>query len=155
MMWKTLPEEDIGNYDALLDAIDWDKNLDPDFEKNRFMAPMPARPFEQTNPQGYFETWICFKSEDFSAKELTIQPQTTVTIKDSAAYGLILMQGYGKFGEWTVETPSIIRYGQLTADEFFVSESAAIEGVVITNNSITEPMVIIKHFGPENPDLVV
>jgi len=34
-----------------------------------------------------------------------------------------------------------------------VSESAAKSGVVIQNNSSTEPMVILKHFGPNNPDV--
>ena len=53
-----------------------------------------------------------------------------------------------------VETPALIRYGQLTNDEFFVSEKAAMEGVKIVNSSSTDPIVMLKHFGPENPDLV-
>ena len=54
-----------------------------------------------------------------------------------------------------VETPALIRYGQLTYDEFFVTEAAAKEGVTITNPSKSDPLVILKHFGPENPDLEV
>ena len=68
---------------------------------------------------------------------------------------LIMMQGHGKMGVWDIETPALIRYGQLTNDEFFVSEKAALEGVTITNNSTTDPIVMLKHFGPENPDLVM
>ena len=45
--------------------------------------------------------------------------------------------------------------GQLTSDEFFVSESAAREGVVIANPSATDPIVMLKHFGPGNPDLTL
>jgi hypothetical protein len=56
-------------------------------------------------------------------------------------------------GVWDVETPTLIRYGQLTHDEFLVSESAARAGVVIHNPSPTDPIVMLKHFGPENPDL--
>ena len=63
------------------------------------------------------------------------------------------MQGHGKMGVWDIETPSMIRYGQLTSDEFFVTETAAKEGVTITNLSKTDPIVILKHFGPDNPDL--
>ncbi|MDH4298994.1 MAG: hypothetical protein OEV74_22190, partial [Cyclobacteriaceae bacterium] len=85
--------------------------------------------------------------------ELTVFPGATVTIKDSAAYGMIMMQGHGKMGEWNVETPALIRYGQLTNDEFFISEKAARQGVAITNASTTDPLVMLKHFGPENPDL--
>ena len=36
---------------------------------------------------------------------------------------------------------------------FFVSEQAAKEGVVITNRSTTDPIVMLKHFGPGNPDM--
>jgi hypothetical protein len=120
---------------------------------NRFMAPKPVRPLKEM--QGYVENWICYKSDAFSAKELTIAPGATVTIKDSAAYGIIMMQGHGKMGVWEVETPSMIRYGQLTNDEFFISENAAVAGVTIVNYSKTDPIVMLKHFGPGNPDLVL
>ena len=80
-------------------------------------------------------------------------PGATVAIKDNAAYGIILMQGHGKFGVWNIDCPALIRYGQLTNDEFFVSEQAAKEGISITNYSSTDPIVILKHFGPGNPDL--
>jgi hypothetical protein len=66
---------------------------------------------------------------------------------------MIMMQGHGKMGVWNVETPSLIRYGQLTNDEFFVSESTAKEGVKIVNESDVDPIVMLKHFGPGNPDL--
>ncbi len=69
------------------------------------------------------------------------------------AYGLIMMQGHGRMGVWDVETPTMIRYGQQTNDEFFVSEVAAKEGVTITNPSTCDPLVMLKHFGPDNPDL--
>ena len=82
-------------------------------------------------------------------------PGQTVTIRDSAAYGLIMMQGHGKMGVWDIETPALIRYGQLTNDEFFVTEKAALEGVQITNTSTTDPIVMLKHFGPGNPDLAL
>jgi hypothetical protein len=74
-------------------------------------------------------------------------------VTDAGAYGLIMMQGHGTMGAWDVETPSLIRFGQLTHDEYFVSEGAARAGVTITNPSKSDPIVMLKHFGPENPDL--
>ena len=68
---------------------------------------------------------------------------------------MIMMQGHGKMGVWDIETPALIRYGQLTNDEFFISEKAAMEGVKIVNTSATDPIVMLKHFGPKNPDLVL
>jgi hypothetical protein len=79
-------------------------------------------------------------------------PKRSVVIKDAAAYGLIVTQGYGMFGSHRVCTPSMIRYGQMTEDELFVSAAAAAEGVKIENLSSSDPLVILKHFGPGNPE---
>ncbi len=153
LLWKDTPKDRSGDVDWLLSVIDWDLNVDPDFAKNRFMAPIPVKPLEQMEADGYIENWICYKSDAFSAKELTVLPGATVTIKDAAAYGFITMQGHGTFGAWDIETPALIRYGQLTYDEYFVTESAAQAGIKITNLSKSDPIVMLKHFGPANPDL--
>ena len=155
LLWNGTPKESIGDYEALLDVIDWELNLDPHLYQNRFMKPLPVKPLEEMQAAGYIDKWICYKSDAFSAKELTVLPGATVTIKDNAAYGIILMQGRGKMGVWDIETPSLIRYGQFTNDEFFITEKAAMEGVKITNESSTDPIVMLKHFGPENPDLAL
>ncbi len=155
LLWNGTPKDQIGNYDQLMDAIDWDLNTDPQMMTNRFMRPKPVRDEAQMEADGYREVWVCYKSDAFSAKELTVLPGQTVTIRDSAAYGLIMMQGHGKMGVWDIETPTMIRYGQLTNDEFFVSEKAAMEGIQITNHSTTDPIVMLKHFGPANPDMNV
>ncbi|MBN1817907.1 MAG: hypothetical protein JW828_11140 [Sedimentisphaerales bacterium] len=153
LLWKDTPDNRKDDVDWLLEVIDWDLNVDPKFKENRFMRPKPVKPLKEMKAQGYVENWICYKSGAFSAKELTVLPGATVTIKDAAAYGFIMMQGHGAVGVWEVDTPTMIRYGQLTQDEFFVSEQAAKEGVKIANPSKTDPMVMLKHFGPGNPDL--
>jgi len=155
LLWKCTPEDRLGDFDELIDVLDWDLNLDPNTMQNRFMAPLPVREEAEMNAAGYSEKWICYKSDAFSAKELTVFPGATVTIHDAAAYGMIMMQGHGKMGTWDIETPALIRYGQLTYDEYFVSEPAAQAGVTITNLSKTDPIVMLKHFGPGNPDLVI
>jgi hypothetical protein len=101
---------------------------------------------------GYREMWITYGNAYYSAKELAVLPNRSVTIKDAAAYGLILTQGYGAFGKTPVSTPSMIRFGELTQDELFVTAAAAKEGVRIQNPSTTDPLVMLKHFGPGNPD---
>ena len=155
LLWNGTPKESIGDFEQLLDVIDWELNLDTHIHQNRYMEPRPVRPAGEMKSEGYHENWICYKSDAFSAKELTVFPGETVTIKDAGAYGIIMMQGHGRMGVWEVETPSLIRYGQLTHDEFFISEKAALEGVGITNISTTDPLVMLKHFGPGNPDLVL
>jgi hypothetical protein len=155
LLWNGTPADRIGDHDQLLEVLDWDLNLDPNMMENRFMRPRPVKDLSEMEAAGYLENWVCYKNEAFSAKELTVLPGQTVTIRDSAAYGLIMMQGHGKMGVWDIETPALIRYGQLTNDEFFVTEKAALEGVQITNTSSTDPIVMLKHFGPGNPDLVL
>jgi hypothetical protein len=46
----------------------------------------------------------------------------------------------------------MIRFGEMTQDELFMTADTAREGVRIENTSATEPLVILKHFGPGNPD---
>ncbi|MCP4640669.1 MAG: hypothetical protein GY851_09565 [bacterium] len=155
LLWKDTPEEEKGNFDYLVEVIDWDLNVDPNFAANHFMRPKPARCADEMAADGYQDNWICYKSPAFSAKELTVLPGRTVTVKDGGAYGLIVLQGHGTMGAWDIEAPALIRFGQLTHDEYFVSEAAAKEGVAITNPSKTDPIVMLKHFGPGNPDLVI
>ncbi|PTX96249.1 hypothetical protein DB345_10705 [Spartobacteria bacterium LR76] len=151
LLWKDCPENRMGDFDYLVEVLDWEANVDPEFVTHHFMRPKLARPAEET--PGYVEKWISYRSQAYSAKELTVLPGQTVTITDAAAYGVILVQGHGKFGSWQADTPTLIRYGQLTSDEFFVTEEAARSGVVISNPSSTDPLVMLKHFGPGNPDL--
>ena len=65
---------------------------------------------------------------------------------------MILTQGYGTMNGVAVSTPSMIRFGQMTEDEVFVTADAARAGVRIENLSGSDPLVILKHFGPGNPD---
>lgn len=152
LLVKDVPEAHHHDLDYILDMLDWDANTDPNFQKNRQFHPLPAKNPKAMASDGYSEKWVVYSTPHYSAKELTVFPGRTVTIKDAAAYGMITTQGWGTFGKHEIETPSLIRYGQMTKDELFVSAAAAKEGVKITNRSETEDLVILKHFGPGNPD---
>ena len=153
LLWKDTPPEKKGDFDYLVEVLDWEKNVDPSFAANHFMRPQPVRPRAEREAEGYLEKWICYRSDAYSAKELTVLPGQRVTITDAGAYGMIMMQGHGTFGPWPVEAPALIRFGQLTHDEFFVSEASARAGVTVHNPSPADPLVMLKHFGPGNPDL--
>lgn len=153
LLWKDVPKDRRGNLDFLVELLDWDANVDPAFAANRFMRPQPVAPEVEMSRGGFAEHWICYKSAHFSAKRLAVLPGKSVTIRDGGAYGLIVLQGHGRLGAWEVESPALIRFGQLTQDELFVTERAAREGLPITNPSSADPLVMLKHFGPGNPDL--
>jgi hypothetical protein len=153
LLWKNCPPEKVGDLDYLIEVIDWEANVDPRFAEHHFMEPRLVAPEAQMREGGYVEKWICYRNTAYSAKELTVLPGRTAVIRDAAAYGLICVQGHGSLGSWPIESPALVRFGQLTSDEYFVSESAARAGVKVSNPSRTDPLVILKHFGPENPDL--
>ena len=150
LLVKDVPLEHHQDLDYLLDMLDWEANLDPEFAKHRHFEPAPVAPLAEMADAGYCEKWIVYSTPHYSAKELTVFPGRSVVIKDAAAYGLIFTQGFGAFGKHRVETPSLIRYGQMTSDELFCSAAAAAEGVRLTNRSATENLVLLKHFGPGN-----
>jgi hypothetical protein len=151
LMWKDVPADRRGDVDFLIELLDWDANVDPDFSASHFMTPL----VRTDRPAGIRESWVVWRSDAFSASELIVSPECQVELVDAAAYGLICLQGHGTLDGSPLESPALIRFGELTHDEYFVSERAARAGVVVRNWSPTEELVILKHFGPGNPDLRV
>ncbi len=149
LLWKDVPVDRQGDLDFVVELLDWDKNVDPQFVTNRFMVPTETEASIAAGP-AYTEKWIVFRSTYFSATELTVHPGQTVTIADDDAYGLIVVQGNGRFGRHDIAAATLLRYGQLSEDELFVTESAARAGVTVVNHSVTSDLVILKHFGPGN-----
>lgn len=148
LLVKNVPEDKRDDLDFLVSMIDWEANSRPDFKAHYFRPPVPVRPMEEMAEDGYAELWISYANPFFAAKELTVMPGRTVTIADDGPYGLIVLQGHGTLGGWPIESPALVRFGQLTHDEYFVSYPAAREGVRITNPSLADPIVMLKHFGP-------
>jgi hypothetical protein len=152
LMTKDVPTAHHQDLDYLVEMLDWEANVNPEFAKSNRVFPCPVRPFVESEADGYREQWVCYGTGYYSAKELTVLPARTIVTHDAAAYGLIVVQGRGTFGKLAVSAPAMIRYGHMTEDELFVTEVAARAGVRIANASETEPLVILKHFGPGNPD---
>jgi hypothetical protein len=153
LLVKDVPEEHHHDLDYILDMLDWDANVDPEYASHRLFHPKPVREEAEMEDAGYSEKWVTYADpKHYSAKELTVRPGRSVTIKDAAAYGMIVVQGWGRLGPHSVETPSLIRFGQMTQDELFVTANAASQGVAITNLSDKEDLVMLKHFGPGNPE---
>ena len=147
MLDEELPE-DKKTVDDVVALMDWDKNIDPHYRKHYF-----RRPITEIETDAYISKWITYANPYIAAKELTVYPGQTAVIKDGAAYGCIFVQGHGKFGVYDAEAPMLLHFGQQSTDEFFVSEKAATDGVVITNLSKVEPLVVLKHFGPNCPGM--
>ncbi len=145
---KNVPADKHQDLDYLVSMVDWEANTVPNMKQVYFRPPVPVSDEAAMKDAGYVEKWITYGNEFFAAKELTVQPGRTVTIKDSGPYGFIAMQGHGTINGQTIDTPALIRFGQLTHDEYFVSAGAAATGVTIANPSPSDPIVLLKHFGP-------
>lgn len=156
MLWKDVPADRKGDLDHIIDILDWERNTDPGYRDRNRMVPVEtsASAAARADGAGWGEQWIVYLAAEFSAKELTVAPGRTVTVSDTGAFGCIVVQGHGSVNGHAVAAPTLIRYGQLTEDELFVSAGVAAAGVTITNPSTVDPLVILKHFGPENPELV-
>jgi hypothetical protein len=149
LLVKDVPKDRQQDLDYLVDQVDWERNADTHFKEHHYIEPIPVADSED---EGWLDLWITYGRIDgnqyFSAKELTVQPGVKCTIEDEGAYGLITVQGSGRIGSMAVSSPGMIRFGQMTEDELFVSHEAAVQGVTFENTR-SEPLVTLRYFGPE------
>jgi hypothetical protein len=157
LLVKDMPKSKHQDLDFIVDQLDWDKNVDPSFKDHHYLEPVPVA---DTRSEGFVDRWIVYGKVDgeqlFTAKELTVEPGVKVTVKDTGAYGLICVQGRGTINGQPLNSPKLIRFTELTEDEYFCTEDGAKAGVTFENTSETEPLVTLRYFGPEvNPDAPV
>jgi len=146
LLWKDCPPDKQGDFDYLVEVLDWEANTAPDFYERYFMAPKPCGDMNEMLESGYICEDICYKCENVRAQRVTVLPGREVMLRDSFAYGAIFIEGYGEIEGQAVETPISIRYGALTNDEFFITGSAAQRGVRVVNHSKTQPLVMLRHY---------
>ncbi len=147
MLVENCPPERQQDLDYVFSLLDWEKNMDLKYREHYFREPIVI-----TDNEDYCEKWVVYGNDYIFAKELTVYPGRSARIQDCAAYGCILVQGHGKFGGYNAEAAGMLRFGQLSADEYFVGELAAKQGVLIENHSQFEPLVMLKHFAPSNTE---
>lgn len=146
LLTKDFPEEFHNDNQYIVDALDWEKNVDPNFKDSNYIEPVVSE-----EGDGWCDKWIVYGTVDgeqlFTAKELTLQPGAKCTVKDGGAYGLITVQGSGLIEKVILDSPVMIRFGAMTEDEVFVTAKKAASGVTFTNTG-KEPLVTLRYFGP-------
>jgi hypothetical protein len=150
LLVQDVPEDKHNDLDFLVGLLDWARNTDANFKDKHYIEPIPAA---DSGSEGYVDRWVVYGTlngeQRFSAKELTVQPGVRCIFHDKGASGLIVTQGHGKLGNLKIDCPSLIRFGQMTQDEVFISAEAAAAGVTIENYSATDPLVTLRYFGPD------
>jgi hypothetical protein len=151
LLVKDVPAENANDLDYLVDQLDWEANVDPNFKTNHFLKPILVA---DTLDQGFADRWVVYGRihgrQWFSARELTVDPGCSCTIVDPGATSFIVVQGEGTANDQPLRSPSMIGFHELTHDEYFVSWRAARDGVRYVNTSQTEPLVLLRYFGPES-----
>ena len=94
LLTKDVPTDRHHDLDYIIGMLDWDANVNPEFARTNRVLPTPVRPLAETEPDGYREQWVCYGTPCYSAKELTVLPKRTVTIRDAAA-SLIVTVRFG------------------------------------------------------------
>lgn len=149
LLVNNMPKEKHQDLDFIIGQLDWEKNVDPNFKDNNYIEPIIDK---KASGKGYTDKWIVYGTIDneqlFSAKELTIEPGAKCILKDPSASGWVTVQGKGRMGKLNLQTPAMIRFGQPTEDEVFISHEAATAGVEIENTG-SEPLVGLRYFGPD------
>ena len=148
LLVKDMPEDKHQDLDFIVGQLDWDKNVDTHFKESNYLEPIVDT---ERSGDGYEDKWIVYGTVDgeqlFSAKELTIAPGAKCKLHDPGASSWITVQGRGRIGSLDLQTPAMIRFGENTTDEVFISHVAATGGVEIENLG-SEPLVGLRYFGP-------
>lgn len=152
LLVKDMPAERHQDLDFIVGQLDWNKNVDPSFKQNNYLEPVRAAAGD-----GWEDRWVVYGRVNgkqlFSARELTVQPGASCTLKDPGASGWITVQGFGTLGKLRIQTPVLIRFGDTTEDEVFISHEAASRGVRVVNTG-AEPLVGLRYFGPDAFDSI-
>ena len=153
LLVKDVPEDKHQDLDYLVEQLDWDRNVDPKFKESHYLEPIVD---PDCSGDGFEDRWIDYGTIDgtqfFSAKELTVEAGATASVKDNGASGVICVQGRGRIGGLPLESPTMIRFGEMTEDEVFISAARAREGYEVENLGGDCPLVLLRYFGPDvNP----
>ena len=152
LLVKDMPEDKHQDLDFIVGQLDWEKNIDPNFKDSNYLEPITA-----ASGDGWRDDWIVYGTVDgqqlFSSKRLTLAPGAKCTIKDPGASSWITVQGEGRMGKMKLQTPTLIRFGETTDDEVYITHEAATAGVTIENTG-SEPLEGLRYFGPDTFDSV-
>lgn len=150
LLIKDVPRAKHHDLDYLVEQLDWSGNVDPHFKDHHYLEPILVA---DTRREGFADRWIVYgrigAKQYFTAKELTVDPGVKCVIRDRGAYGLTCVQGKGSINGEPLSSPAMIRFHEITDDEYFCTADGARAGIIFENTSQNEPLVCLRYFGPE------
>ena len=115
LLVKDVPEQYHHDLDYLVDQLDWEKNVDPEFKTAQL--PRADRPVGQRR-RGLRRQVdrLRHRRRQATLQRLRADGRAGPLDHDQGpgAYGLIVVQGSGLIGELDVDSPNFIRFGEMT-----------------------------------------
>jgi hypothetical protein len=122
---------------AVLDWVDWDLNLMPDFHSAYHLDPRAIPAAEE----GIEEAWLFWGGDKFAAKRMRMRSGASATRREPGAFSLFVWRGSVRIGD--IE----LHGGRPGADELLVTAARAARGVDIVAIGDV-PVELISFFGP-------
>ena len=76
LLVKDMPKEKHQDLDFIVEQLDWEENVDPNFKDNHYLEPIAGR--GHARARAIVDRWIVYGKVDgeqlFTAKELTVDP---------------------------------------------------------------------------------
>ena len=103
LLVKDMPKDKHKDLDFIVDQLDWEANVDPNFKDNHYLEPVPVA---DTRSEGYVDRWIVYGKIDgeqlFTAKELTVDPGAKVHDQGQRRLRAHCVQGSGRMNSLTL-----------------------------------------------------
>ena len=146
---RTCPRTSTTTSTIIVEQLDWDKNVDPNFKDNHYLEPIVhaggdgrglRRQVDRLR-QGRRRAALHRQGTDRRARRRRHDQGQRRLRPDRRPRRRHDRQARRR-------QPELIRFGELTEDEVFVTESGAKAGVTFENTG-TEPLVSLRYFGPD------
>ena len=145
---KDVPDAYHHDINYLVEQLDWEKNVDPEFKNHNYLEPINrsgghrrATSTSGSSTAGRLQAALQRLRADGRARPFD-HDQGSGGLRPDRRAGQRLDREAG------VDSPNFIRFGEVTEDEVFVTAKRAGEGVLF-HNSGSEPFVSLRYFGPD------
>ncbi|MCB0323199.1 MAG: hypothetical protein KDD69_06475 [Bdellovibrionales bacterium] len=136
-----------GDWEHLVNKLDFAANQDPNFVRDHMLPPIPAPSFSGDGATG---TWIVYGDflgeQKCSILRLTLEPGASIKLPLETPAMFFINSGKGKVGKLQVKLHQSMQLGKLYPEIGFITQAAVDAGVVVSNKTGDKPLVLTLDF---------
>ncbi len=134
LLVKDMPKEQHKDLDFIVDQLDWDKNVDPNFKDNHYLEPVPVADTRKRRLRRSLDRlWQNRRRTALHREGTHRRSRREGNRQGQRRLWPHLRAGHGKNQRQSPEQPEVIRFHELTEDEYFFTEDGAKQGVTFEN----------------------